>query len=150
MSLQVLDEDSRFNLHNIQQMRRQRLKTLINKLCRFCIDCYSDISLVIAVYELTPQSEPPRVAMYYIIEFTMHQKPRLNPFNVRGKRKATLGRMLQDYLTDCNTDGYVSEFGLETVTDSQKVWQEESRKFKLNCKQPVLDDNFPSSKTDLV
>ncbi|QVM06863.1 hypothetical protein D8B26_001567 [Coccidioides posadasii str. Silveira] len=129
MSLQVLDEDSRFNLHNIQQMRRQRLKTLINKLCRFCIDCYSDISLVIAVYELTPQSEPPRVAMYYIIEFTMHQKPRLNPFNVRGKRKATLGRMLQDYLTD--------------------FWQEESRKFKLNCKQPVLDDNFPSSKTDL-
>ncbi|KMP01640.1 hypothetical protein CIHG_06028 [Coccidioides immitis H538.4] len=53
-------------------------------------------------------------AMYYIIEFTMHQKPRLNPLNIRGKRKATLGRMLQDYLTDCNTDGYVSEFGLET------------------------------------
>ncbi|KJF61406.1 uncharacterized protein CIMG_13631 [Coccidioides immitis RS] len=80
MSLQVLDEHPRFNLRNIQQMR-----------CR------------------TTRGRYVQSTEYYIIKFSTHQKPRLNPLNIRGKQKVTLGCMLQDYVTDCycNADGYV-------------------------------------------
>lgn len=146
----VLPNMPGINRSSILQMRRRRLRTLLNKLLRFCDDCYSDVSLTIAEYEISAY-EQRQVTGYLTVSFSGAQQlapDRSNLRERRNDRKATLARMLQRYSMDCYCDitASITELGLQQPPYGR--WWEESRTFLLRSAKS--SDTFPPSGDVLV
>lgn len=135
------------NRSSVQQMRRRRLKTLLRKLFLFSTDCYSDVMVIIAEYEI---ASPEKVTKYLIINFSAGHRPddheRL--FRTREKRKKTLMRMLQKYSSDCLCDftATLSELGLRVGWHNK--WREIRKEFLLESTHS--SNTFPPSEAQLV
>ncbi|QSS55936.1 hypothetical protein I7I53_03961 [Histoplasma capsulatum var. duboisii H88] len=143
----------------IQRMRCNRKKTLKKVLYRFCIDCYSNVDVLIAEYSLAPGTteEQRRVDQYFPVTFKPQFRParrRSDLQKIRRKRKASLERKLRRYSQECYSDIYasISELDVGQMDDRREGWREESRNYSLTTNpdskefppsQHVLNTHYP-------
>ncbi|KAI1936150.1 hypothetical protein LOZ57_006794 [Ophidiomyces ophidiicola] len=144
----MLSLDLKLN-SRIQRKRRRRLESLVNKLSLYSLQCYSEISVVIAQYKLAP--ELLQVEKYFLANRSAGLMPNCNRTdleNMRRSRRKTLWKMLQRYEADChcNINCSLVELGLES---GGQIWQEESRKLQYKSKRLIIDGTFPPSQAYL-